>query len=205
MQEDGISGASERNDQHNGRELPPLPAVIPYQWSRRDTGFYFIEEVAREVRSAAGVNADSFTTQSTINPQLQRAVEESLREGLFRYELGAGRSEFQHAEACLGQAIQRIEAEKKSAAERPSWQQALIDARLPLYDVHWSAAVVVERPSGKRGQAWRVGLADGRIVPLSLDAAAQRKLKINDVVLVHLSEGERKTSYPYGEHRGSVG
>src|SRR5215470_2849804 len=48
--------------------------------------------------------------------------------------------------------------------------------------------------SGKRGQAWRVGLTDGRIVPLSLDSAAQRNLKIHDVVLVHLSEGELKAS-----------
>jgi len=39
-------------------------------------------------------HADSYTIRSTINSQLQRAVEESLQEGLFRYESGAGRLEF---------------------------------------------------------------------------------------------------------------
>ena len=198
MQEDGMLGASENDDQRSKSGLPALPAVIPYERPRRDIGFHFIDEVGREAKSIAGINAitaGSYVIHSTINPQLQRAVEESLQEGLFQYERGAGRLEFQGAEANLGQAIQRIEAEKKSADERPSWQQALMAARLPLYDVRWKPAVVVEKPSGKRGQAWRVGLADGRVVPLSLEsAAAQRKLKIDDVVLVHLSEGERKTS-----------
>jgi penicillin-binding protein 1A len=198
MQEDRLSGASENNDQHRRPGLPPLPAVIPYQPLRRDTGFYFIDEVAREAKSIAGISAitaDSYTIRSTINPRLQRAVEESLQEGLFRYERGAGRSEFKGAEANLGQAIQRIDAENKSAASRPPWQQALIGARLPLYDVHWTPAVVVEKPTGKRGQAWRVGLTDGRIVPLSLPStAAQRKLNIYDVVLVHLSDEKGKHS-----------
>src|SRR5262249_21747798 len=148
---------------------------------------------AREAKSIAAVNAitaGSYTIRSTINPGLQRAVEESLQEGLFRYERGAGRLEFQGAEANLDQAIERIEAEKKFGDERTSWRHDLIAARLPLYDVHWKRAVVVEKPSGKRGQVWRVGLTDGRILPVSLEsAAAQRKLKIHDVVLVHLSEG----------------
>jgi len=201
MQEDGMSSASPSEERRSGTGLPSLPAMIPYQRPRRDIGFHFIDEVAREAKSIAGINAitsDSYTIRSTINPQLQRAVEESLQEGLFRYERGAGRVEFQGAEANPGQAIDRIEAEKKakkSADERPSWQQALIAARLPLYDVHWKPAIVVERPSGNRGQAWRVGLTDGRIVPLSLESkAAQRKLKIHDVVFVHLSEGNGKAS-----------
>jgi penicillin-binding protein 1A len=195
MQEDGLSEASENNDQHSRPGLPPLPAVIPYQPPRRDTGFYFLDEVAREAKSIAGINAitaDSYTIRSTINPQLQRAVDESLQEGLFRYERGAGRLEFKGAEANLGQAIQRIEAENKSADKRPPWEQALIGARLPLYDVHWKPAVVVEKPSGKRVQVSRVGLTDGRIVPLSLDSAAQRKLKIYDVVLVRPSDEKGK-------------
>jgi penicillin-binding protein 1A len=151
----------------------------------------------REAKSIAGINAimaDSYTIRSTVHAPLQRAVEESMQEGLFRYEHGAGRLEFRGAEANLSEAVKRIEAENKSIDQRPSWQQGLLSARLPLYDVHWKPAVVVEKPSGKRGQAWRVGLTDSRIVPLSLDTAAQRKLKIHDVVLVHLSEGQGKAS-----------
>jgi penicillin-binding protein 1A len=198
MQEDRLSGASENDDQPSTPGLAPLPAVIAYQPPRRDTGFYFLDEVAREAKSIAGINAitaDSYTIRSTINPRLQRAVEASLQEGLFRYERDAGRSEFKGAEANLGQAVQRIDADNKSADSRPPWQRALIGARLPLYDVHWTRAVVVEKLTGKRGQAWRVGLADGRIVPLLLPSvAAQRKLKIYDVVLVHLSDEKGKHS-----------
>src|SRR5262249_5674850 len=76
MQEDGLSGTSE-NDRHAGPVSPRLPAVIPYQQPRRDRGFYFIDEVAREAKSIAGINAitaGSYTIRSTINPQLQRSV-----------------------------------------------------------------------------------------------------------------------------------
>jgi membrane peptidoglycan carboxypeptidase len=135
MQEDRMAGASENNDQHSGPALPPLPAVIPYQRPRRDVGFHFVDEVAREAKSIAGINAitaDSYTIRSTINPQLQREVEESLQEGLFRYERGAGRLEFQGAEANLSEAIQRIEAEKKSADERYERPASRIIGRLRI-------------------------------------------------------------------------
>ena len=55
--------------------------------------------------------------------------------------------------------------------------------------------MVLEKPSGKKGEAWRVGLADGRILPFVVDnAAAQRKLALHDVVLVHVNEGKGKTA-----------
>src|SRR5262249_23817789 len=93
----------------------------------------------------------------------------------------------------LTQAIQR-EADKKTADRRPVWQRALANARLPLYDVHWTPAIVREKPGGKGG-AWRVGLADGRVLPLSVDnATAQRKLALSDVVLVRVTGGKGKAA-----------
>ncbi len=54
--------------------------------------------------------------------------------------------------------------------------------------------MVLEKPTGKKGEAWRVGLADGRILPLAIDnAAAQRKLTLHDVVLVRVTEGKGKS------------
>src|SRR5262249_9890330 len=45
------------------------------------------------------------------------------------------------------------------------------------------------------GEAWRVGLADGRILPLSLEnATAQRKLTLYDVVLTRVGDGSGKTA-----------
>ena len=187
LQEDGLLPAAEPR-----RGLPALPPLVPYERPRRDIGFHFVDQVAREAKSAAGlgaITANSYTVRSTIHPQLQRAVEETLQEGLWRYERSAGRLQFRGAEANLSGAIRRIEADRKSSDKRPAWQRALADARLPLYDVHWAPAVVVERPSGKKGDTWRVGLRDGRILSLSVDnAAAQRKLALYDVVFVRVAE-----------------
>src|SRR5215831_16083593 len=193
LQEDGVI-----TGEPLGRGLPPLPALVPYERPRRDIGFHFVDQVAREAKSIAGVEAitaNSYTVRSTISPQLQRAVEEALQEGLSRYERSAGRVQFRGVEANLSQAIQRIEADNRPGDKRPAWQRALATARLPLYDVHWTPAIVLEKPTGKKGETWRVGLADGRILPLSLDnAAAQRKLTLYDVVLTRATDGGGKTA-----------
>src|SRR5207245_314794 len=191
MQEDGVLAAEQ-----SGRGLPALPTLVAYERPRRDIGFHFVDQVAREAKSLAGIDAitaNSYTVRSTINPQLQRAVESALQEGLFRYERGAGRVQFRTAEASLGQAVERIEGDTKPGDKRPAWQRALAKARLPLYDVHWMPAIVVEKPAGKKGEAWRVGLTDGRILPLSIDnAVAQRKLNLYDVILVRVVDGKGK-------------
>ena len=184
LQEDGITVPEQ-----DGRRLPTLPALAAYQ-PRRDIGFHFVDQVAREAKAAAGIEAitaNSYTVRSTINTQLQRVVEAALQEGLSRYERNAGRVQFRSAEANLAKAVQRIEAGKKTD-KRPPWQQALANARLPLYDVHWTPAVIVEKLGGKKGESWRVGLADGRILPLSIDnGTAQRKLALHDVVFVRVT------------------
>jgi penicillin-binding protein 1A len=181
-----------------GRGLPSLPHLVPYERPRRDIGFHFVDQVARKAKSIAGIEAitaNSYTVRSTISPQLQRAVEEALQEGLSRYERSAGRVQFRGAEANLSQAIERIEADKRPGDKRPAWQRALATARLPLYDVHWTSAIVLEKPTGTKAQAWRVGLADGRILPLTIDnAAAQRKLTLYDVVLTRVADGSGKTA-----------
>ena len=134
--------------------------------------------------------------RSTINPQLQRAVEEALQEGLSRYERSAGRVQFRRRRGEPRRSRCADRGGPKRTDKRPAWQQALANARLPLYDVHWTAAVVVEKPNGrKKGEAWRVGLADGRILPLSIDnATAQRKLALYDVVFVRVAEGKSKSA-----------
>jgi penicillin-binding protein 1A len=189
LQEDGMVTEAQAGKLRGKTGTPALPAMTPLQRTRRDSGYYFTGEVAREVKAVAGVTesaTDSYVIRSTINPQMQRAAEEALQEGLFDYERSNGRLEFKGAEANLSQAMARIDADKKPGEKRPSWQIALMNARLPLYDVHWTPAVVLD-VTGRKDITWRIGLADGRTLSLSPSAQAQRKIKLNDVVLVHLS------------------
>ena len=67
-----------------GRGLPALPAMVAYERPRRDIGFHFVDQVAREAKSVAGIEAitaNSYTVRSTINPPLQRAVEDDAAGG----------------------------------------------------------------------------------------------------------------------------
>src|SRR6202030_2023554 len=134
---------------------------------RRDSGFHFVDHLTREAKAIpgfGGLTASSYAVHSTINQELQRATEGALQDGLARYEIDAGRVAFQSPEASLADEVLRIQGETKlKAGKLPPWQQALEGARLPLYDVHWPAAIVIEK-SGTRGggESIRVGLADGR-------------------------------------------
>jgi membrane carboxypeptidase/penicillin-binding protein len=195
MREDGTLGMEPQAD--GSGHGPPLPVIVANAGPRRDIGFHFVDQVAREARAVAGlerITDTSYTVRSTIDQVLERAVEQALQEGLAQYERRYGRAQFSGPEANLGSAMLRLEADRNNVDRRPFWQQALANARLPLYDVHWTPAVVVTRPGGKRGDSWRVGLADGRTLPLTVDSgAAQSKLALNDVVFVHLAEGRGKT------------
>ena len=156
-----------------------------------------VDHLNREAKTFAGVDgltSASFVVRSTLNAPLQRATESALQEGLARYELNTGRMRFEGAEANLAETIKRLETApeaKADGAPKPLWLQALERARLPLYDVHWPAAVVVDKAKTRDGEVVRVGLADGRIVPLNAwSGAIRRALNLHDVVRVRVSEGK---------------
>src|SRR3981081_1052181 len=118
MQEDGAVGAAELKQASN-----PTAALIAYLNTRRATGFHFVYPLAREAKAVAGLDAltaDSYTVRSTIRPDLQRATEAALQEGLARFEIDGGRVQFVAPEANLAEAIQRIEAEQKRSAAKPA-------------------------------------------------------------------------------------
>jgi membrane carboxypeptidase/penicillin-binding protein len=262
MQEDGVAGAAAIDSAK--ASLPQLVAYSPAQ--QRDSGYYFLDHVTREARSAAGIatlTAAGTTVHSTIRPDLQRATEAALQEGLAQYEIRTGRTEWHGAEANLSEAVRRIEASMLTAMSenpvvtdvkpaptargstrlvdagtrparagnagtlapgpglsggkvkggvppsgivgpvpltpatppavkpKPAWQQALEAAHLPLYDVHWSPAIVLSNAADRGGA--RVGLADGRIAPLSsAGLAGRRGLNLYDVVFVKISDTKSK-------------
>jgi penicillin-binding protein 1A len=158
---------------------------------RRDTGFHLVDEVGREARAVAGINSlttQSYEVRSTINPALQRAAEAALQEGLAQYEMSAGRVEFRAPEANVADAVRKIDRDPKADHSRASWQIALDQVRLPLYDVHWSPAVVLDKRNSKGGgDSIQVGLKDGRILPLSTYAGRARgRLNPYDVIYVNV-------------------
>ena len=181
------------------------PRVALYEKPRRQTGFHFVDHLAHEAKTLVGMQSltvQSYTVRSTINQKLQQAAEAALQEGLARYEIAADRTKFEGPETNLSQAIQRIDAEQKTRALRRDrvvrslWQIALQNAQLPLYDVHWTPAIVLDKrnsdgDSDKGGL--RVGLADGRILPLVTPKEVdRRKLSQYDVIYVKVADGKSK-------------
>jgi len=189
MQEDGAISAAQKD-----AALAPPPKLVAYQLSRRDTGFHFIDFLGREAKAdgVASLTARSYTVHSTIDAQLQRDTEAALQEGLARYELSTGRMQFRGPEANIADAVRKLDSDNRAAtpSATPAWQQALAAVRLPLYDVHWTPAVVLAKGDGKKGDgAIRVGLPDGRIVPLAIwSGAIRRGLGLYDVVYVRIVE-----------------
>jgi penicillin-binding protein 1A len=110
-----------------------------------------------------------------------------LQEGLAQYGMRNGRVAWQGAEANIAGAVRRIEA-AGGAKGKPAWQQALAAAHPPLYDAHWTTAVVLGTPNDRGGL--RVGLPDGRVMPLS--SSVRRGINLYDVVFVKLTEARNK-------------
>jgi membrane carboxypeptidase/penicillin-binding protein len=171
LQEDGVIAAEQ-----SGRGLPALPALVPYERPRRDTGFHFVDQVAREAKSIAGIEAitaNSYTVRSTISPQLQRAVEGALQEGLSRYERSTGRAQFRGENSIIprlrvndlaggiGRGVDDIiqavsvdsEEWKARAKQRPDDEPSLLDVLALLFFLFILFMIVRSVASRGRGYA----------------------------------------------------
>src|SRR6266581_2804238 len=201
MQEDGTISTAQKDE-----AVAAAPKLAAYQRPRRDTGFHFTDFLGREAKAdgVASLTARSYTVHSTIDAQLQRDTEAALQEGLARYELSTGRMQFRGPEANIADAVRKLDVNNRNGV--PAWQQALQAVRLPLYDVHWTPAVVVSKGGGKKGDdAIRVGLPDGRILPLAVwSGAIRRGLSLYDVVYVHVVEGRSVETRSKGRSSGTL-
>ena len=196
MQEDNVPGAQDVNP-----GVTAGPRLVPYEKPKREGGFYFVDHLMREAKTLVGMQSltsESYTVRSTINSKLQRAAEQALQDGLARYEAKNGRAKFEGPELSLGEVVARVTTEQSTRALRrgrvvkPVWQMALETAKLPLYDVHWPVAVVLGRAQENGRSYIRVGLKDGRIVPLSLpEHVDPSMLHLNDVIFVNITEGKK--------------
>jgi len=53
------------------KEMPPLPTLVAHERPRRDVGFYFMDQVGREAKAIAGIDA---ITLRTANRSAQRLI-----------------------------------------------------------------------------------------------------------------------------------
>jgi membrane peptidoglycan carboxypeptidase len=88
MQEDGVIDAPQKES-----ALAAGTKAAPFARPHRDSGFQFVDFLAREARldGVESLTAGSYTVHATINAQLQRDTEAALQEGLALYEISADR------------------------------------------------------------------------------------------------------------------
>jgi penicillin-binding protein 1A len=177
MAEDGVIDAQQKE-----HALAEPPKAAAFARPRRDSGFQFVDFLAREARSdgVGSLTAESYTVHSTIHALLQRDTEAALQEGLAQYEMSAGRVAWRGPEANIADAVRKLAV--GGGASAPAWQAALKAVHLPLYDVHWTPAVILQK-----APSIRIGLADGRTGPLAgLSGEIARNLNLYDVVYVQV-------------------
>ncbi len=155
------------------------------------------------VASGSAKSPEPYTVHSTINASLQHEAKAALQEGLARYEIDTGPVKFREPEANIGDAIQKFSASGGAAAAPgalPVWQQALQALKLPLADVHWEPAVILDKDVSTSGDRnIRVGIRDGRVFTAQRgERGVKRNLGLYDVVYVRVIEGKtvanRKTA-----------
>ncbi len=175
MKEDGyIEDNSFQTANAQGIEL------VEFESPRLRAGFYYLDAIARQAKELANLelNKSSYTIQSTIHTQLQKAVERSLQDGLASYEASTGRRTWSEPQGSIAEDIEKYQT---------TWQAVLPQVKARMYDVQWTLAVVLDtrRP--------RVGLADGRELPLQGPASHIKRFKVYDLIFVSLKSSGRNT------------
>ncbi|GJD48795.1 Biosynthetic peptidoglycan transglycosylase [Methylobacterium crusticola] len=108
MKEEGAITEGEMN-----AAMAAALSLAPLERTRQEAGFHFVDHLAREARTLAGLDsltAGTYTVRSTLNAGLQTATESILQESLARYEAATGRARFESPEMNLADAVRRIEA-----------------------------------------------------------------------------------------------
>ena len=170
--------------------LASFPKLVPFKRLARNSGFGFVDFLGREAKSDGvdSLTASPYTVHSTIDAQLQHQAEAALQDGLADYEISNGRMQYHGPEANIATAQKLLSSQNGMAA----WQQALLAVHLPLYDVHWTPAVVLQKANGIR-----VGLPDGRIVPLTTYTGHIRNsLNLYDVIYVNVIDAKAPPPRP---------
>ena len=115
MQDDGVIAAAQPKDANGS-----LPQLVAYERPRRDYRLSFRRSgrARGESRSAStSSTAAAWSVRSTISPELQRAAELALQEGLARYEPIPAAHGSMGPETNLAEAIAKITADEMRSAQ----------------------------------------------------------------------------------------
>ncbi|PKP94235.1 MAG: penicillin-binding protein [Alphaproteobacteria bacterium HGW-Alphaproteobacteria-16] len=137
--------------QHAAAVAAPLGAVPRKTPTTDPLGGYFIEEVRRQLLDKFGESEDAgpysvyaggLWVRTSFDPELQRAAQKALREGLLRYDRGRGWSG----------------PMREKPFEGDGWRSALLNENIDLDYEDWRAAIVIS----KDGNSAQIGFGDGR-------------------------------------------
>ncbi|MBA4760424.1 penicillin-binding protein 1A [Sphingomonas sp.] len=136
--------------QHSAAIAAPLGAV-PRKTPKTDPlGGYFIEEVRRQLIDKFGeteesgpysVYAGGLWVRTSFDPELQKAAQKALRDGLIRYDRGRGWSG----------------PMREKPFEGDGWRSALLNENIDLDYEDWRAAIVIS----KTRFSAQIGFGDG--------------------------------------------
>ncbi|WP_337848323.1 PBP1A family penicillin-binding protein [Sphingomonas sp.] len=146
--------------QHDAAIAAPLGAV-PRKTPKTDPlGGYFIEEVRRQLIDQFGeteeagpysVYAGGLWVRTSFDPEIQRAAQKALRDGLVRYDRGRGWSG----------------PMREKPFEGDGWRSALLNENIDLDYEDWRAAIVI----AKTTSSVQIGFGDGNTGVLPRSAA----------------------------------
>ncbi|QDX27740.1 penicillin-binding protein [Sphingomonas suaedae] len=129
----------------------PLGAVPRKTPSTDPLGGYFIEEVRRQLIDKFGeteesgpysVYAGGLWVRTSFDPEIQKAAQKALREGLLRYDRGRGWSG----------------PMREASFEGDGWRSALLNHNIDLDYEDWRAAIVISKDASSA----QIGFGDGR-------------------------------------------
>jgi penicillin-binding protein 1A len=146
--------------QHSAAIAAPLGAV-PRKTPKSDPlGGYFIEEVRRQLIDRFGdeeqdgpysVYAGGLWVRTSFDPELQKAAQKALRDGLIRYDRGRGWAG----------------PMREKPFEGDGWRSALLNENIDLDYEDWRAAIVISKSAGSA----EIGFSNGTTGVLPRGAA----------------------------------
>jgi penicillin-binding protein 1A len=183
MRENGFITEAQMRD----AQATPLATVRPSEVKRDLTGSYFLEDVRRELIARYGETAENgpnsvyaggLWVRTTIDPKMQRAAEQALRDGLVKYDVVRG-WRGAHDKIELGE----------------GWPQRLRALNLPVGYNDWRAAVILSNNHAvaeigfEDGSTGRLPRSNAPQVLRGVGTPALDVLKPGDVVPVKILGG----------------